>query len=155
MRDTDRRYHSGTVSSSVEIRASAPVVWGHVSRIMRLEEWVSGAVRTTHIGGAASGTGARRMIEFDSGSGVDEIITGWSPGRYLSYIMLAGLPLRTYHATISLEARPGGATRVVWRSYCGSKMATHKDFGQILSTFNKLYRTSLVNLKHKIEKGAK
>lgn len=126
-------------------------VWDIVCKVMELESWVSGVTKTRPVGRITGGVGAQRRIEFDDGSVVSEIITGWKDQSYFSYIMLDGLPLCAYHATIALKPRPGGITRVVWHSYFVAKATTQPGFAQVRGAMNRLYKTSLARLKRIVE----
>ena len=45
-----------------------------------------------------------------------EEITEYDPPTRLGYKLLSGLPLRDYHASITLADAPGGGTDITWRS---------------------------------------
>jgi len=65
-----------------------------------------GALRTFHTGRITS---RERVVER-------------VPGRRLSYIQLAGLPLRGYRANVDLEPAAGGGTDIHWRSSFTAKV---------------------------------
>lgn len=148
-------YRSGTVHRSVLIRSDLASVWEQISKIMELESWVSGVTKTHALSKSTRGIGARRSIEFDDNAIVREQIVGWSSGHYFSYIMIDGLPLRTYHATIGAKMHSRTLTRVLWQSYFGSKKSTRADFGMAVSTISTLYASSLDRLKRLIESSQK
>ena len=155
VRDLVRAYRSGTVERNVVIGACTRDVWERISRVMDLEPWVSGVVRTRALGRLTRGIGASRIIKFENGDLVRERIVGWRTRSYFSYIMVDGLPLRSYHATISVRNKGCEASYVSWRSYFGGKRSTRAEFGRVASAIGTLYTTSLEGLKRLIEDGTR
>ncbi len=148
-----KAHRSGTVSRSVLIRAESRAVWASVSKVMELGRWVSGVKGVKAHSSVRNGIGAGRTIMFDDGTVVSERIVGWVEGKYISYIMLDGLPLDSYHATIGIVPAGRGAARVTWRSYFGAE-ATSGEFGRVATSLGTLYTTSLGSLKRRIEGAA-
>lgn len=153
-RGADASYRSGTVSRSVFIRADAAAIWDRISRIADLESWVSGVRQTRSVSGTKRGVGASRSILFETGETVRERIVGWRQGVYFSYVMIDGLPLRSYHATISIGERSRKGARVTWKSYFGGKKSTRSDFGKAANSISTLYVSSLDRLRRLVEAGA-
>ena len=94
-------YHNGTANTSTTINVSKQIVWKKISNIINLD-WLKEIKKTTSITEKSIGVGAGRKLEFQDGSVINEYVVGWNNGQYFSYIATNGLPLRAYHATISL-----------------------------------------------------
>jgi hypothetical protein len=76
----------------------------------------------------------------------------WGNKKYFSYVATSGLPLRVYHATISLVTQTSNSTRVTWQSYFYSKKMTKREFKEFVSFLGGFYQASLKNLKERLEK---
>lgn len=72
--------------------------------------------------------------------------------KSFSYLAVTGLPLRVYHATISIQPQTAKSTGVTWQSYFNSKKMTKKEFNEFVSFMGSFYQASLRNLKSKLEK---
>jgi len=145
---------SATVSRSVLVRADARAVWAVVSRVMDLEEWVAGVRSVKAETQALSGVGAGRAIAFEDGAVVRERVVGWVEGKHVSYIMLDGLPLDSYHATISVSPEGRRAARVTWRSHLGASPGRGGP-GEAAASIGALYSASLAGLKRLVEGRAR
>ena len=99
----DEFYHSGIVKKSIIIHAQQDMVWKKISDITGLS-WLLEVKKTVFLSKKKRGIGATRKITFNDGSDVKEVIVGWKNQKYLSYIAFSGLPLRAYHATISIQS---------------------------------------------------
>ena len=110
---------STTVRKTTLVDATPAKVWKSISQITNLW-WAIGVAKTVPLAGPRTGFGAGRMISFDAGNSVKEIITGWKKGEYLSYVALSGLGISAYHATISLKP-VRGKTRITWESVFADK----------------------------------
>lgn len=141
---------AGTVSRSVLIGADARSAWAAVSRVMDLKPWVSGVRSVRAETRERGGVGAVRAIEFEDGSVVRERVVGWVEGSHLSYIMLDGLPLASYHATISVSPQGRRAARVTWRSHFG---VARGGAARPSARLGALYSSSLAGLKRAVEGG--
>ena len=97
------------------------------------------------------GVGAIRKILFNDGNIVEEHVVDWENGKYFSYMAVSGLPLRVYHATISLKPRGKKSVQITWQSYLNSKKMTKKEFNTFLSFMETFYHDSLKNLKSRLE----
>lgn len=145
---------AGTVSRSVLIGADARAVWAAVSRIMDLEEWVAGVESVRAETAERGGVGAVRAITFGDGAVVRERVVGWVEGVHLSYIMLDGLPLASYHATISVSPQGRRAARVTWRSHFGAARG-RGGAARAAADLGALYSASLAGLKRVVEGRAR
>ena len=93
--------------------------------------WLQDVAKSTlYLAALQFSFGAGRIISFDAGNSVKEIITGWKKGEYLSYVALSGLGISAYHATISLKP-VRGKTRITWESVFADKD------GKIVDNFKK------------------
>ena len=140
---------TNSIKKSVVIKSSIDDVWNHVSKITSLS-WLEGQKSTKFLSTKKRGVGAIRLISFEDGSNVEERIVGWHPKKHFSYIATSGLPLNSYHATISMNKIESGV-KIVWESYFSSneeKSGFHT-FTKFLSQF---YVSSLRNLKVELEK---
>ena len=145
-------FHSGAVKKSILILAPQKKVWRKISNIVGLSEWVTDVKKTVYLSKLKRGVGAIRYITFKDGNQVEEHVVGWQNKKYFSYIAVSGLPLRVYHATISIQYQNSKSTRVSWQSYLNSKKMTKKEFNDFLTFMENFYQTSLKNLKSKLEK---
>ena len=149
---SERGHYSGSVKKSVLIHASNDKVWNKISNVVGLS-WVLGVKKTVFLSKIKRGIGAIRKITFDDGNNVEETIVGWNSGNYFSYIATRGLPLRAYHATISIEPLERKVMKVSWQSFFNSEKMTKKEFSEFVNFMNLFYKNSLSNLKLYIEKN--
>lgn len=146
----EKQYHYGRVKKSIQINASNEKVWQKISNIVGLS-WLVGVQKTVFLSKIKSGVGAIRKISFENGNNIEEIIVGWNAGKYFSYIATSGLPLRAYHATISMQPLEKKSVMVSWQSFFNSERMTKKEFLEFHNFMNKFYKDSLLNLKSSIE----
>lgn len=143
-------YHNGIVKKSITINASKEKVWKKISNIIELE-WLEGIKIVKSISSKKQGIGAIRELEFQDGSIIKEFIVGWKNNEYFSYIAVSGLPLRGYHATISLTSKNEKSIMVTWKSYFNSDKMTQKQFTEFYSFIGLFYVKSLNTLKTSLE----
>tara|TARA_B100001105_G_scaffold100227_1_gene80206 strand:- start:16 stop:477 length:462 start_codon:yes stop_codon:yes gene_type:complete len=143
-------YHNGIVKKSITINASKEKVWKKISNIIELE-WLEGIKIVKSISSKKQGIGAIRELEFQDGSIIKEFIVGWKNNEYFSYIAVSGLPLRGYHATISLTSKNEKSIMVTWKSYFNSDKMTRKQFTEFYSFIGLFYVKSLNTLKTSLE----
>ena len=144
--------HSGAVKKSILIKASRDKVWRKVSNIVGLPEWLIDVKKTVYLSKVKRGVGAIRNITFDDGNQIEEHVVAWDNKKSFSYLAVTGLPLRVYHATISIQPQTAKSTGVTWQSYFNSKKMTKKEFNEFVSFMGSFYQASLRNLKSKLEK---
>ena len=144
--------YSGSVKKSILINATSDKVWKKISNVVGLSEWVLDVKKTVYLSKVKRGIGAIRNITFDDGNQIEEHVVAWENKKYFSYLAVNGLPLRVYHATISIEPKIRKSTRVTWQSYLNSKKMTKKEFDGFVSFLGSFYQSSLENLKSKLEK---
>lgn len=144
--------HSSIVKKSILINSSSDKVWRKISNIAGLPEWVLDVKNTVYLSKIKRGVGAIRNITFDDGNQIEEHVVAWKNKKYFSYLAISGLPLRVYHATISMKPQTRKSTRVTWQSYINSKKMTKKEFNEFVSFLSSFYQKSLENLKSKLEK---
>lgn len=143
-------FHSGIVKKSIIVKAPKKKVWRKISKITELS-WLSDVKKTVFASKVKQGVGTIRKITFNEGSVVKEHIVGWKKGEYFSYIAVSGLPLRAYHATISLQSLNNFTCKVTWQSYLNSEKMTKKQFSEFLHFMDSFYNESLKNLKSSLE----
>ena len=148
----EKSYHTGTVKKSIKVNAKKEDVWRKISNIVGLSSWVIGVKKTIFLSKKKRGIGAVRKITFDDGNNVEEHIVGWKDGKYFSYIAVNGLPLRAYHATISIFPQSKSSVKITWHSYLNSEKMTVKEFKDFLSFMGIFYQNSLKKLKSILEK---
>ncbi len=146
----EKLYRSGTVKKSILIHVSNDKAWTKICNIVGLS-WVSDVQKTVFLSKIKLGIGAIRKITFDDGNNVEETIVGWNNGNYISYIATSGLPLRAYHATISILPLEKKLMKVSWQSFFNSEKMTKKEFLEFLNFMNLFYKNSLSNLKSSLE----
>jgi hypothetical protein len=145
-------FYSGIVKKSIRINETQDKVWKKISNIGGLPEWVLDIKKTVYITKRRRGIGAIRNITFNDGNEIEEHIVEWKNKKSFSYIAVNGLPLRVYHATISINMNRKKSTTVTWQSYLNSKKMTKKEFNEFVNFMGKFYQTSLKNLKNILEK---
>lgn len=151
MASQEKLHHSGIVKKSVIIDTQVKNVWNKISNITGLS-WVLNVKKTVFLTKEKWGIGSTRKITFDDGNDIEEVIVGWKNGEYISYIATNGLPLRAYHATISIQPLNKKSVKVTWQSFLNSEKMTKKEFDEFLTFMKSFYKDSLINLKSSIEK---
>jgi hypothetical protein len=151
-RPSQKKSYGGKVKKSILIKASREKVWEKISNIVGLSDWVLDVKKTVYLSKIKRGVGAIRNISFRDGSEVQEHVVASVNKKYFSYVATSGLPLRIYHATISLESQTSKSTRVTWQSYLYSKKMTKTEFKNFVSFLGGFYQISLKNLKAILEK---
>lgn len=146
-----KSYQSGFIKKSIIINSPPSKVWRKISSIAALSDWVMDVKTTIFLSKIKRGIGAIRKIIFKDGNIIEEHVVGWENGKYFSYMAVSGLPLRVYHATISLKPRGKKSVQITWQSYLNSKKMTKKEFNAFVSFMETFYHDSLKNLKSKIE----
>jgi len=147
-----KRFHSGIVKKSIRINQTRDKVWKKISNIVGLSEWVMDVKKTEYISKRKRGIGAIRKIRFNDGNEIEEHVVVWENKKYFSYLATSGLPLRVYHATISMRSNAKKSTTVTWQSYLNSKKMSKKEFNEFVDFMGKFYQASLKNLKVVLEK---
>jgi ligand-binding SRPBCC domain-containing protein len=145
-----KSFHSGEVKKSIVIKAPKENVWEKISKITELS-WLNGVKKTVFRSKTKQGVGAIRKITFDDGNVVEEIIVGWKNEEYFSYIATRGLPLRAYHATISIKPLDKMTSQVTWQSFLNSDEMTKTQFSEFYNFMSSFYKDSLRNLKSSLE----
>ena len=140
---------TGFVKKSVIVRTDINNVWNCLSKISSLN-WLENQKSTKFLSQKKRGVGAIRLISFEDGSNVEERIVGWHPKKHFSYIATSGLPLNSYHATISMNKIESGV-KIVWESYFSSN-EEKSDFNTFTKFLSQFYVSSLRNLKVELEK---
>lgn len=146
----ENQYNSGIAKKSIQIHVYKEIVWEKISNITDLS-WVHDVQNAFFLSKIKRGIGAKRRITFNDGNNVDEIIVGWKDNNYLSYIATSGLPLRAYHATISLVALGKKLTKITWQSFFNSEKMSNKEFLEFQNFMNSFYKNSLKKLKSELE----
>jgi hypothetical protein len=139
----------GFVKKSVIVKTDINDVWNYVSKITSLN-WLEGQKSTKLLSQKKRGVSTARLISFEDGSTVKEYIVGWHPKKYFSYIATSGLPLNSYHATISMNRIENGV-KITWESYFSSN-EEKSDFNAFTKFLSQFYVSSLKNLKVELEK---
>ena len=137
------------IKKSVVVRTDINNAWNYLSKISSLN-WLENQKSTKFLSQKKRGVGAIRLISFEDGSNVEERIVGWHPKKHFSYIATSGLPLDSYHATISMNKIESGV-KIVWESYFSSN-EEKSDFNTFTKFLSQFYVSSLRNLKVELEK---
>jgi len=137
------------IKKSVIVRTDIDNAWNCLSKISSLN-WLENQKSTKFLSQKKRGVGAIRLISFEDGSNVEERIVGWHPKKHFSYIATSGLPLNSYHATISMNKIENGV-KIVWESYFSSN-EEKSDFNTFTKFLSQFYVSSLRNLKVELEK---
>ena len=136
------------IKKSVIVRTDIDNAWNCLSKISSLN-WLENHKSTKFLSQKKRGVGAIRLISFEDGSNVEERIVGWHPKKHFSYIATSGLPLDSYHATISMNKIESGV-KIVWESYFSSN-EEKSDFNTFTKFLSQFYVSSLRNLKVELE----
>ena len=147
----EKKFHSSTLKKSIRISTSPEKAWTNISKIAQLQ-WLDGIKSSKFLSEKTRGIGATRRISFLDGTIVMEIVVGWRPKNYFSYIAVSGLPLRGYHATISIINKKNRQVDVEWESFFSSKQMTNDEFNSFFRRLSDFYTESLKNLKNSLEK---
>ena len=147
----NKDFHSGMVKKSISIKASKTKVWSKISNIIGLPSWVIDVKKAVFQSRIKRGIGAIRRLTFNDGNIVEEHVVGWKNEEYFSYIAVRGLPLRAYHATLSISSKTPKTVNLSWQSYFNSKKMTEKEFSEFVSFLGLFYSQSLKNLKKILE----
>ena len=140
---------TNSIKKSVVVKTNINNAWNSLSKITSLS-WLENQKSTKFISQKKRGVGAKRLISFEDNSMVEERIVGWHPKKYFSYIATSGLPLNSYHATISMSKIESGV-KIVWESYFSSD-EEKSDFHTFTKFLSQFYVSSLKNLKDELEK---
>lgn len=146
----ENQHHIGAVKKSILIHTSNDDAWKKISDIIGLS-WVLDVKKVVFLSKIKFGVGAIRRILFNNGDSVEEIIVGWNNNNYLSYIAIRGLPLRAYHATISIRTLEKNLMKITWQSFFNSEKMSKKEFVEFQNFMNLFYKNSLINLKSVLE----
>ncbi len=146
-----KKFHSGTVRKRILINAKRNKVWKKISNIVGLPEWIDEIKKATYLSKIKYGVGAIRKLTFDDGNVIEEHIVLWNPKQYFSYIATTGLPLRVYHATISIQSKNKKSVYLTWSSYLNSEKMTVKEFKEFVLYLETFYEKSLRVLKLQLE----
>ena len=147
-----KRFHSGVVKRSVAIHCTREKVWRTISNITNLPQWASGVKKTVLKSKIKRGVGAIRDVILDDNIVLEEHIVDWRNGHSFSYVAVTGMPIRTYFATLSIKTRNRSYVTLTWSCYINTKKITSDEFMQLKSDLDSLYKTSLKNLKSKLER---
>jgi len=147
-----KSFHSGIVKKSIRINQTQDKVWKKISNIAGLPEWLIDVKKTVYLSKTKRGVGTIRNITFDDGNQIEEHVVAWENKKYFSYLATSGLPLRVYHATISIRSDAKKSTTVTWQSYLNSKKMSKREFNEFVDYMGKFYQASLKNLKLVLEK---
>ena len=152
MMKTFETHHNGMMQKSIKVNQPHTRIWKEIKHVGALESWGQDIKKVTIQSESDQGIKAKRKIIFKDNNTVTEIIVGWKENKYFSYIATSGLPLRSYHATISLEPLKESVTRIVWKSYFDSKEdVTRIEFDEFIKYLEEFYKKSLIKLKRVLE----
>jgi len=147
-----KKNHSGAVKKRITVKAKREKVWKKISNIVGLPEWIDDIKKATYLSKSRRGIGAIRKLTFSDGNIIEEHIVGWKNGESVSYVAVSGLPLRVYHATLSIQNRNKNSVFLTWSSYMNSKKMTKKEFNEFHSFMGEFYQNSLKKIKEILEK---
>ena len=137
------------IKKSIIIKTNINDAWNYLSKIDSLN-WLENQKSTKFLSQKKRGVGATRLISFEDNSMVEEHIVGWHPKKHFSYIATSGLPLNSYHATISMNKIENNV-KITWESYFSSN-EQKSDFHTFTKFLSQFYTSSLKNLKVELEK---
>jgi len=107
------RYHVATTTVAT---APIEVVWARVADVTTWSQWGQWDETTRVRDGAPTPDGVGALRRYRRGRRVHtEEVVAFEPPHRLAYEVRAGLPVRNYHAELTLES-VGGGTRITWTS---------------------------------------
>jgi len=146
-----KKFHSGIVKKRVLINATEDKVWEKISNIVGLPEWIDEIKKASYLSKIKRGIGAIRKLTFDDRNVIEEQVVMWIPKQSFSYVATTGLPLRVYHATLSIQPKNKKSVYLIWSSYLDSKKMTTKQFKEFVLYLETFYEKSLRNIKNQLE----
>ena len=146
-----KKFHSGTVKKQILINATHDKVWKKISNIVGLPGWIDEIKKATYLSKIKRGVGAIRKLTFDDGNVIEEHVVIWNPNHSFSYIATTGLPLRVYHATLSVQPKNKKSVYLTWSAYLNSKKMTVMQFNEFVLYLEAFYAKSLRNIKFQLE----
>jgi hypothetical protein len=146
-----KKFRSQTVKKRILINTTHDKVWKKISNIVGLPGWIDEIRKATYLSKIKRGVGAIRKLTFDDGNVIEEHVVVWNPDHSFSYIATTGLPLRVYHATLSVQPRNKKSAYLTWSSYLNSKKMTVKQFNEFVLYLEAFYEKSLRNIKFQLE----
>ncbi len=124
------------VTTSTVAAAPPDVLWAHVADISTWSSWGQWDETTRARDGAPEpdGVGALRRFRRGRRTHVEEVVAFEPPSR-LAYEVREGLPVRDYHAEVTLEP-VGGGTRIRWdATFDGTNVITGAAVHRVLRRF--------------------
>jgi hypothetical protein len=104
------------ITTSAVAAAPIEVVWARLADINTWSEWGQWDETTRTRDGDPPPDGVGAMRRFRRGRRThEEEVVAFEPPRRLAYEVRSGLPVRDYHAEVTLEP-VGDGTRIVWES---------------------------------------
>lgn len=85
-------------------------------------------------GDQPEGVGAVRRFRLGRTTSVERVVA-FEPDRRLAYDLVSGIPIRGYHAEVTLTERPGGGTHLVWHSEFRGRMGNGWIVRRVLQRF--------------------
>ena len=144
-------FHTGTLKRTVTVMAPARQAWNVLGDIAGMTKWAAGVQDVAYMSERKRGIGAVRLITFANGDKVEEHVVAWTNGEQFTYVATAGLPLRAYVATISLDPVSAKKTRITWKSYMNSQCMQEQEFLEFVASMGSFYEESLGRLKGLLE----
>ncbi len=104
------------VEASGTARAAPEQVWALLADAEAYSHWGpwSGSGYRDSGNGSGRGPGAVRWMRYGRRTTTVERLLEVEPPRRMTYTVIAGLPVRNYHAEVQLEPDGAGGTRVRW-----------------------------------------
>lgn len=104
------------VKKSVNINASADVVWAKVANFGDLGAWHPAVAKTDIVEGKDNKVGAKRELTLQDGGKISETLTAYNAKkRTMSYIITDGvLPVRDYSAVITIKSAGKNKAIATW-----------------------------------------
>jgi uncharacterized protein YndB with AHSA1/START domain len=105
------------VHVAVRSAASPERVWAVLADARRWSEWAPFRTSVLEREGAPDADGVGALRRFGTGPVMSrEEVVAFEPPHRLAYELRSGLPLRDYHAEVTLTPWPEGGTEIAWRS---------------------------------------
>lgn len=112
---------SHVARAQAETTAPVETVWHLLSTVDAWPTWSRHKLARLEREGSPDpdGVGAIRVLGIDPAK-PDKVnreeVVAFDPPTHFAYVLLSGLPLDDYRADVTLDALPGGGTRITWES---------------------------------------
>lgn len=146
-----KKFYSDTIKKKILINTTRDRIWKKISDVNWMAEQIDEIRTVKSIPKRNRGVGAIRKFTFYDGNEIEEHVVAWNPKDSFSYVATTGLPLRMYHATLSIQPKNKKTAYLVWSTYLNSKKMTARQFKEFIVGLETFYENSLKKIKLTLE----